>query len=152
MKNNPLKISGMHDGATPKVFRNAARLRDSMTETEKKLWEYLKTKPMGFKFRRQHPIAGYVLDFYCHRLRLSIEIDGGYHLQKEQKEKDLARTDYLKTLGILELRFLNEQVLNDYETIKSIINAQLGEDTPLGIEGERKGKTVNNDQIPQTYS
>ncbi len=142
----------MHDGATPKVFRNAARLRDSMTETEKKLWEYLKTKPMGFKFRRQHPIAGYVLDFYCHRLRLSIEIDGGYHLQKEQKEKDLARTDYLKTLGILELRFLNEQVLNDYETIKSIINAQLGEDTPLGIEGERKGKTVNNDQIPQTYS
>lgn len=130
----------MHDGATPKVFRNAARLRDSMTETEKKLWEYLKTKPMGFKFRRQHPIAGYVLDFYCHRLRLSIEIDGGYHLQKEQKEKDLARTDYLKTLGILELRFLNEQVLNDYETIKSIINAQLGEDIPLGIEGERKGK------------
>ena len=143
MKKDPLKISGMHDGATLKVFRNAARLRDSMTETEKKLWEYLKIKPMGFKFRRQHPIAGYVLDFYCHRLRLSIEIDGGYHLQKEQKEKDLERTDYLKTLGILELRFLNEQVLNDYETIKSIINAQLSVDIPSGIEGERKGKNIN---------
>ena len=45
MKKDPLKISGMHDGATPKVFRNAQKLRDSMTEPEKKVWSYLKTKP-----------------------------------------------------------------------------------------------------------
>ena len=88
MKKDKLEITGMHDGATPSVFRNAAKLRASMTETEIILWEYLKTKPMSFKFRRQHPLAGYILDFYCHKLKLSIEIDGEYHLQKEQKEKD----------------------------------------------------------------
>lgn len=87
MKNDDLNTSGMHNGATPSVFKNAAKLRASMTETEIRLRDYLRTKPIGFKFRRQHPISGYVLDFYCHKLRLSIEIDGGYHLQKEQIEK-----------------------------------------------------------------
>ena len=63
MKKDELKISGMHDGATPSVFRNAQKLRDSMTEQEVKIWEFLKLKPMGYKLRRQHPLAGYVLDF-----------------------------------------------------------------------------------------
>jgi very-short-patch-repair endonuclease len=125
MEKDSFKISGMHDGATPSVFRNAAKLRASMTETEIIIWDYLKTKPMGFKFRRQHPISGYVLDFYCHKLILSIEIDGGYHLQKEQKEKDLERTNYLKRLEISEMRFTNDQVLNDYETIIEAINFKL---------------------------
>jgi len=143
MKKDPLKISGMHNGATPKVFRNAASLRENMTEPEKVLWEYLKTKPMGLKFRRQHPISGYVLDFYCHKLRLSIEIDGGYHLQEEQREKDIERTDYLKGLGISEIRFKNEQVLNEYETVIKNINTCLSADFPSGIEGEREGKNTN---------
>jgi very-short-patch-repair endonuclease len=80
---------------------------------------------MGFKFRRQHPISRYVLDFYYHKLRLSIEIDGGYHLQKEQREKDLERTDYLKSLGISEIRFTNKQILNEYETVIKNINSDL---------------------------
>jgi len=140
MKKDPPKISGMHNGATPKVFRNAAKLRGNMTEPEKKLWDYLKTKPMGFKFRRQHPISGYALDFYCHKIRVSIEIDGGYHLQKEQREKDLERTDYLKGLGISEIRFTNEQVLNHYDDVIKSINTLLSVDILLGIEGEREGK------------
>lgn len=141
MKKDWLKISGMHDGATPSVFRNASKLREHMTEPEIKLWEYLKTKPKNFKFRRQHPIAGYVLDFYCHRLRLSIEIDGGYHLKKEQKVKDSERTNYLNELGITEIRFTNEDVLtNTYKIIENI-NTLLSVDIPLGIEGERKGKS-----------
>ncbi|QJP35964.1 endonuclease domain-containing protein [Nonlabens sp. Ci31] len=121
----------MHDGATPSVFENAQKLRDHMTETEQKIWEFLKMKPMGYKFRRQHPLAGYVLDFYCHRLRLSLEIDGGYHIQKEQKEKDVERTIYLENMGISEIRFTNEQVLNDYETIIEIINSKLFAGTPF---------------------
>jgi very-short-patch-repair endonuclease len=115
MEKDWLKISGMHDGATPKVFKNAAKLRENMTEPEIKLWDYLKTKPLGYKFRRQHPIAGYVLDFYCHKLRLSIEIDGGYHLKKEQKEKDTQRTEYLKGVGIAEHRFTNEEILSNFK-------------------------------------
>ncbi len=125
MKKDSLKISGMHDGATPKVFRNAAKLRKNMTEAEIRLWEYLKTKPQGFKFRRQHPIAGYVLDFYCHKLKLSIEVDGDYHLNKEQKEKDIERTTYLNSVGIIEYRFTNEQILNQYETVINKINSYL---------------------------
>jgi len=113
----------MHDGATPQVFRNAASLRKNMTEPEIKLWEYLKTKPSGYKFRRQHPISGYILDFYCHKLRLSIEVDGKYHMNLEQKRKDKERTKYLKSLKIIEIRFKNEDVLNNLnETILQIQN------------------------------
>jgi very-short-patch-repair endonuclease len=131
MKKDELKISGMHDGATPSVFRNAQKLRDSMTEQEVKIWEFLKLKPMGYKLRRQDPLAEYVLDFYCHRLRLSLEIDGAYHNQQEQKEKDDERTKYLKNMGVSEIRFTNEQVLNDCETVIEIINSKLRAGLPL---------------------
>ena len=132
-----VKIFGMHIGASPSVFRNAAELREKMTAPEKKLWDYLKTKPLGYKFRRQHPIAGYVLDFYCHKLRRSFEIDGGYHLKKEQKEKDEKRTAYLINVGISEIRYTNDQVLNDFEAICETINILLRADSTLGAGGER---------------
>ena len=139
MKKEPLDIAGMHDGATPRVFKNAAKLRENMTETEIKLWDYLKTKPMGFKFRRQHPIAGYVLDFYCHKLRLSTELDGGYHLAVDQQEKDLERTQYLTSMGIIEMRFTNKEATLQYKKIVEKINYKLRVGIPSGIEGERKG-------------
>ena len=115
----------MHAGASPKVFQNAAKLRLKMTKTEQMLWEYLRKKPEGFKFRRQHPIAGYVLDFYCHRLRLSIEIDGGYHLSVDQKLKDQKRTTHLNELGITEIRFTNKQVTNEPKSVLEKINSIL---------------------------
>jgi len=130
----------MHDGATPKVFRNAAKLRENMTEPEIRLWEYLKTKPQGYKFRRQHPIAGYILDFYCHQLKLSIEIDGGYHINKEQKDKDAERTAYLNNVGITEYRFTNEEILYQFAKSIEFINAKLRVDTPSGAGGERGNK------------
>jgi len=117
MKKDELKNSGMHNYAPPTIFKNAARLRDTMTETEKLLWEKLKLKPLGFKFRRQHPINLYILDFYCHNLKLSIEIDGGYHLTKEQKVKDNERTKILNELGIKEIRFTNKDVVDDIENV-----------------------------------
>jgi very-short-patch-repair endonuclease len=131
MEKNKLKILGMHDGATSSVFRNAAKLRVSMTESELKLWEYLKIKPLGFKFRRQHPVGGFVLDFYCHKLKLSIEIDGGYHFTKEQTEKDKIRTNYLSEIGISEIRFTNKQVLNKYENVIENVNSKLRAGLPL---------------------
>jgi very-short-patch-repair endonuclease len=145
MKNNPLKISGMHDGATPRVFKNAAKLRSNMTEPEIKLWEYLKTKPLGYKFRRQHPISGYVLDFYCHKLKLSIEIDGGYHQNKEQKEKDAERTEYLNSVGITEYRFTNKDILNRFAESLEFIISKLRADTPSGVGGEHRHENENND-------
>ncbi len=73
------KLESMHDGASPKIFRYAHILRKNMTEPELKLWEFLKKHPLGYKFRRQHPIHKYILDFYCHKKRLSIEVDGKNH-------------------------------------------------------------------------
>lgn len=118
MKKDWLKINGMHDGATSKIFEFALKLRANMTEPEQKLWYYLKTKPLGFKFRRQHPIGKYVLDFYCHKIRLSIEIDGQNHETIEQKFSDQKRASYLNSLGIKELRFNNENVLFYIDQIK----------------------------------
>ena len=135
MGKDELSKAGMHNGASPSIFRNAEKLREMMTASEKKLWEYLKTKPMGYKFRRQHPIGVFVLDFYCHKLRISIEIDGGYHLVKKQKENDKSRTEYLKNVGIDEIRFTNNQVLNDYKNLCESINLILCVDSPLGAGG-----------------
>ena len=125
MKRDWLSICGMHDGASPNVFNNAFKLRKRMTEPELKLWKYLKTKPLGFKFRRQHPIAGFILDFYCHKLRLSIEIDGDYHKKIDQRDSDKERTQYLDKLGIKEIRFHNPDILNHFETVLQQIHTEL---------------------------
>ena len=130
----------MHDGASSRVFKNAAKLRSTMTDAEIKLWEYLKTGPKGFKFRRQHPIAGYILDFYCHRLRLSIELDGGYHLAEEQKLKDAERTAYLRTLGIHELRFSNDLIISHFEGWMDNFSAHLSVGFPFRA-GASEGNT-----------
>ena len=113
----------MHEGAFPQIFRNARALRKNMTFAEKKIWnELLKNKKMlGFKFRRQHAFNRYILDFYCHELKLSIEIDGEIHEEKNQMEYDECRTNHLKEFGITEIRFKNLQVLNDIKKVKQSI-------------------------------
>lgn len=112
----------MHYDAPPSVFANARKLRKNMTETETKLWMYLKEKPNGYKFRRQHPIGGYILDFYCHKLKLSIELDGEYHLSEIQIKKDFERTQYLNQIGLKELRFSNNEVKENWEPL--VINIE----------------------------
>jgi very-short-patch-repair endonuclease len=107
----------MHAGASPEIFRIAAKLRMKMSEPEKKLWAYLKLKPKETKFRRQHPCSTYILDFYCHSKSFSIEIDGENHNTKKQKEKDLERTSHLNKLGIKEIRFTNDEILNNFEAV-----------------------------------
>ena len=63
-------------GASKVIFQRAEVLRNSQTASEKVLWEYLRAKPLGHKFRRQHPLFAFVVDFYCHSLKLAIEVDG----------------------------------------------------------------------------
>lgn len=116
---------GMHAGAKPELFRFAEELRANMTEAEKKVWEFLRLKPKGFKFRRQHPFGRYILDFYCHRAKLAIEIDGKYHELTEQKKLDETRTNDIENTGIQELRFTNEEVINQFEKVKNVILGQL---------------------------
>ena len=97
-----------------------------MTEAEERLWTYLSGKKVnGFKFRRQHPINHFILDFYCHEARLSIELDGGYHFTVEQTANDNERTKILEELGLKELRFTNDQVFSDIETVLETIKVHL---------------------------
>ncbi|NEN24593.1 endonuclease domain-containing protein [Cryomorpha ignava] len=108
----------MHYGAKSQIFDNARKLRENMTEPEKVVWELLRKRPLGLKFRRQHPVHIYILDFYCHEKRLSIEVDGGYHIDNEQVAKDLERTSFINQIGIKEIRFSNDQVLNHFEKVE----------------------------------
>jgi len=101
----------MFFGAKPAIFEKAKWLRENMTATEKALWDELKgNKLLKLRFKPQHPIDVYIADFYCHKLKLVIEIDGGVHKEKSQKEYDIGRTVELADLGIKVIRYQNEEV------------------------------------------
>jgi len=112
----------MFYGASPDIFKKAKALRDNPTKAEKVLWEKLRLKQLGVKFRRQHPINIYIADFYCHEKKLVIEVDEDYHLVPDQKEHDELRTEDLKEFGIEVIRFKNEQVLNEINEVLKMIN------------------------------
>ena len=104
----------MWKGAPNQNFALAKQLRDRMTEAEVILWEIIKSNKFnGYKFRRQHPIHKFIVDFYCHELKLIIEIDGKYHETENQQKEDLKRSELLKFQGLFEIRFKNEEVLNN---------------------------------------
>jgi very-short-patch-repair endonuclease len=108
----------LHKGAKPSTHRNARELRQTETEAEKKLWQLLRNRQLKEKkFRRQHALDNYVLDFYCHECKLAIELDGGIHDEKMNQQYDAARTNELNGYGITVVRFRNEEVMKDMETV-----------------------------------
>jgi guanylate kinase len=111
----------MHYGAPAGVFRQAQIFRNNPTPAEAALWEHLRKNQMKFRFRRQHPIWMYVVDFYCHFLRLVIEVDGGIHEEPDSQLYDEERNQNIIGFGIHILRFTNEQVLFDMDTVLSEI-------------------------------
>ena len=128
MDKNSLQSENMCKGASPKIFSNAKKLRDNATEAEEKLWLAVKNNQIeGYKFRRQHPLSIYIADFYCHALKLVIEIDGAYHLTEEQQLLDEERTKNIEFQGLKVIRFTNEEVLMQLseviDTIKAFIAA-----------------------------
>ena len=127
----------MFYGATPEIFENARILRNNQTPAEKKLWQYLSNNQLGVKFRRQHPIASYIVDFYCHELKLVIEVDGEYHNDAEQILLDEDRTNEIEQFGLLVIRFVNNEVLKDIKSVIDRINQVIetiteGRVPPLG--------------------
>ncbi|KQS93256.1 hypothetical protein ASG21_03255 [Chryseobacterium sp. Leaf394] len=112
----------MWKGAPESSFVKAKALRKDETQAEKILWAKLRNNQLkGYKFRRQHPIGLYIVDFYCHQLKLVIEIDGDYHNIQEQIEKDKERTQNLETDGLHLIRFTNKDVMENLEKIISEI-------------------------------
>ena len=108
----------LHLGANGKRFSDAKFMRKNPTETEKILWQALRNRQLkGYKFRRQHPLFHFIADFYCHEVKLVIEIDGDYHQDITQKEKDEGRTYELTKYDIKVIRFKNEEVLNNLNDV-----------------------------------
>jgi dTDP-4-amino-4,6-dideoxygalactose transaminase/very-short-patch-repair endonuclease len=95
--------------------------RNNPTEAERVLWNALREGKLGVKFRQQHIIEDFIVDFYCAELKLTIELDGGYHNAPEQMKSDAERTARLKELGYIEIRFNNEQVIGDFDGTVSVI-------------------------------
>jgi very-short-patch-repair endonuclease len=118
MKNNPFKPDDMWKGASPKIFSNAKNLRENVTKAEESLWIELRNNQLeGYKFRRQHPLSIYIVDFYCHKLKLVIEVDGVYHQTEEQKKLDAERTSAIAFQGLKVLRFINEDVISNVSIV-----------------------------------
>ena len=97
------------------------------TAAEKLLWEHLRAKKLSVKFNRQHIIGDYIADFVCIEKKLVVEVDGGYHSEYEQIDKDEFRTERLNKMGFDVIRFSNENVLGDISGVINIIKNKLSE-------------------------
>ena len=98
----------------PVTAEKARKLRQKLTPAEKTLWERLRNRKFKrLKFRRQHPIDRYIVDFICIEKKLVIEVDGGIHQKAEQIEYDRKRTADLEDFGLKIIRFSNEEILNN---------------------------------------
>ena len=115
MRNNRFETT---DASTYQLLLEKAReMRRNPTEAEAVLWKYISNNKLGVHFRRQHPVYDYIPDFVSLKNQLIIEIDGGYHFEGEQPEKDAERTQYLNEAGFVVLRFTNEEVLCDIDNV-----------------------------------
>jgi len=114
-----------HNIITPKyVIELARQQRQNLTKTEQIMWSKLRNKQLeGYRFRRQHPVYRYILDFYCHKTMIAVEIDGDIHTNRI--EYDNYRDEFLNCIGIITLRFSVSEVLNNTTKIISVIRHEL---------------------------
>jgi very-short-patch-repair endonuclease len=111
---------------SPKTKNRRKELRNNATPAEQQLWRILKSRNLdGHKFRRQHSVGPYILDFYCPARKLAIELDGDTHFTNEAEDYDKNRTSYLNSMGITVLRFLNTDVFHNLEGVAEKILQKL---------------------------
>jgi very-short-patch-repair endonuclease len=127
---------------SPLQKQYARTLRRSMTDAEQKLWSLLRRQQMGgYRFRRQHPVRPYIVDFACLEAHLAVEVDGGHHVA--QVERDQQRTRYLEASGFRILRFWNNEVLTQSESVRESIGQALSLDkNPLPNLPPGRGKEL----------
>ncbi|WP_183691480.1 endonuclease domain-containing protein [Rhizobium leguminosarum] len=115
----------------PQRRANVRRMRKTLTDAELKLWNELRAhRLMGLSFRRQMPIAGYIVDFACPVHRLIVEIDGSQHALASNISYDEIRTRRLQTDGWTVLRFWNDDILRDIDNVCTHIIRTIGKDLP----------------------
>jgi cyclase len=130
--------------AGPLTFVRAKELRNNMTLAEMLLWRFLKAKPGGYKFRRQHPMLEYVADFFCYKLKLAIEIDGPIHDNWEVQVRDMEKQKAFKSVGIKVMRFTNNEIIHHKEMVIEKILSEIT-NTPFrgqGVADTRLGGRV----------
>jgi len=117
------ELPDMFFGAKRTIFQNACELRKDMTIAEKTLWERLNKSQLGVRFKAQHPVDIFIVDFYCHKYKLVVEVDGEIHLS--QKKYDEGRTAELERFDLTVIRFTNEEVMNDVDKVVEEIRKYL---------------------------
>lgn len=129
----------MYYGASASVFKKAEELRNNMTSAERIIWKHIHVNPWKLKFRRQHPISSFIADFYCHPIKLVIEIDGDVHDLDEIKKYDNGREESLKGLGLNILRFKNEEVFKNANAVLEKIDKTIKvlQNSPSGDGGNQ---------------
>lgn len=143
----------MYYGASHLIFQRAEQLRNKMTPAEEILWKILHINAWKVKFRRQHPIWQYIADFYCHKLKLVIELDGSVHDVDEVKKNDTDREKHLRDFGITVLRFSNTEIFKNISLVLEKISQTVEQlnSPPLGDGGKLtvikiSGNIIDDDQ------
>jgi very-short-patch-repair endonuclease len=113
----------------PVLKQRRRELRRNQSDAERALWAKLRSRQLlGMKFFRQYSIGPYILDFYCPTVKLAVELDSGQHNQSDNKEHDASRSDFLKAQGIDVMRFWDNEVLFDIQSVLSTLALKV---TPL---------------------
>jgi very-short-patch-repair endonuclease len=113
----------------PTLKQRRRELRRNQTDAERVLWAKVRNKQFfGIRFFRQYSVGPYILDFYCPTAKLAVELDGGQHTKSDNREYDAARSEYLKAQGIDVMRFWNNEVLLDMQSVLSLLELKV---TPL---------------------
>ncbi len=129
------KSSNRIRGTTPDIEQAAKQLRKQLTPAEECLWQALRNRKLkGLRFRRQHPVGRFIVDFYCPEYKLVIEVDGGIHT--EQMDYDAIRTEEMQAYGYHIIRFENQQVLENLDLVLEVIYQTTLTRSPLECQDE----------------
>ncbi len=125
----------------PTLKHRRRELRRNQTDAERALWAKVRNKRFfGIKFFRQYSIGPFIVDFYCPKVKLAVELDGGQHSQSNNRESDAARSEYLKTQGIHVMRFWDNEVPLDIESVLSKLALKVTPfHSPLKVRGDEGG-------------
>ena len=118
----------------------AIALRKRETPAERRLWRALRNRGLAdLKFRRQHPIGRYVLDFYCHERQLAIELDGFHHFSPERRAYDAERSRFLQAIGVCELRIVNTRIMRHLDAVLHEIARSARDPSPQPLSRRERG-------------
>ena len=112
------------------ILRNSQKLRRNMTKEERHIWyDFLKTYPVQFK--RQVPFGNYIVDFYCHKAQLVLELDGAQHCEPEMLDYDRQRTVYLEKKGLMVMRISNLDVMREFRSVCDAVDQAVRARVPM---------------------